>query len=154
MKYTRLYRPQTVIFDIDGTLCDVSSIRHLVDSGMKNRNFDAFHTQSVNCPTFSWVAEAAREAKAAGFRVVQVTARQQKYEPHTSWWLADKGIPSDALFMRPNGDFRPDQDVKRDILDRIIKTHDIVKAFDDNPSIVSLWSEYGVPCVVVPGWVG
>ena len=137
---------------MDGTLADVSSIRHLVAVGEKNRNFDAFHTQSVNCPPIDWVAAAARDAKNMGYRVIQVTARQEKYRPHSSWWLADNLVPSDGLFMRTNGDFRPDSEVKRDILDRLTRVYDIVKAYDDNPSIVRLWSEYNIPCVVVPGW--
>ncbi len=151
MKISRIFRPKTIIFDIDGTLCDVSAIRHLAEGATKN--FDAFHLESVNCPTIPWVTQAAHDAHNMGFRVVQVTARQEKYRASTSWWIADNLIPSDALYMRANGDFRPDYQVKKEILDRILKVYDIQKAFDDNPSIVQLWSEYKIPCVVVPGWV-
>ena len=150
MKYSTIYRPQTFVFDIDGTLADVSSIRHLVEEGQKN--FDAFHRESVNCPTIPWVTAAAHDAKGMGYRVIQVTARQEKYRPNTSWWLADNLIPSDGLYMRANGDYRPDYEVKKEILDRLLKVYDIKMAYDDNPSIVSLWSEYQIPCIVVPGW--
>lgn len=142
--------PKTIIFDIDGTLCDVSSIRHLV--GGKNKNFDAFHRASVDCPTFEWVANVAKNAKNNGFTVVQVTARQEKYRPQTSWWLADHGIPSDALYMRKDGDYRADYIVKSEILSRIAHLYDIKKAYDDNPNIVRLWEENNIRCVVVPGW--
>lgn len=151
------YRPQTIIYDIDGTLADVSSVRHHVinihnDPKFK-KNFDKFHEESVSCPPIRWVLASALDAKGMGFRVIQVTARQEKYRPHTSWWLADNLVPSDGLFMRANGDYRPDYIVKREILDRLILRYDIRKAFDDNPNVVRLWSEYDIPCVVVPGWL-
>lgn len=145
-------RPQTIVFDMDGTLCDISSIRYLVAEGEKNKNFDEFHKRSVDCPPIPWVAASARDAKYMGFKVIQVTARQEKYRAHTSWWIADNFIPSDALFMRADGDYRPDYEVKKEILDRLLLRFDVVKAFDDNPNIVKLWSEYGIPCIVVPGW--
>ncbi len=141
---------------MDGTLVDVSSLRHLVEGGPKNnykKNFDAFHLGAVNCPPIEWVRVAAQDAKGMGYRVIQVTARQEKYRPSTSWWIADNFVPSDALYMRANDDYRPDYIVKRDILDRLLKSYDIVKAYDDNPNVVRLWSEYNIPCVVVPGWV-
>lgn len=149
---SRLYRPETIVFDMDGTLCDVSSLRHLVAAGLKTRNFDEFHTRSVDCPPIKWVRQAAREASSRGLRVIQVTARQEKYRAHTSWWLADQDIPSDGLFMRPNGDFRPDYEVKNDMVNKLLRTYDIRKAYDDNPSIVQLWRELNIPCVIVPGW--
>lgn len=149
--YSRIYRPPTVVFDMDGTLADVSGIRHLV-MGEGKKDYDAFHRESVNCPPFEWVVDSAREAHRMGIRVLQVTARSERYRPHTSWWLADKAVPSDGLFMRANRDFRPDYAVKRDMLNRLLHSYDIRKAFDDNPSIVDLWAEFDIPCVVVPGW--
>lgn len=140
---------------MDGTLVDVSSIRHLVKGGPENnyrKDFDAFHRESVNCPPIDWVVESAHEAARMGFRVLQVTARQRKYIGPTSWWIAEQNVPSDGLYMRATGDFRPDYVVKREILDRLLKRYDIVKAFDDNPAVIRLWAEYGIPCVVVPGW--
>lgn len=148
-------KPKAIVFDMDGTLVNVSSIRHLVQGGPENnykKDFDAFHRESVNCPAIPWVAAAARDASGLGYRVLQVTARQHKYIGPTSWWIAENFIPSDGLYMRATGDFRPDYVVKREILDRLLKRFDIVKAYDDNPAVVRLWSEYGIPCIVVPGW--
>jgi hypothetical protein len=55
--------------------------------------------------------------------------------------------------MRSDGDYRPDYIVKKEIVDRLLIRYDIVKAYDDNPNVVKLWSEYGIPCIVVPGWI-
>ena len=113
-------RPQAVVFDMDGTLADVSSIRHLVRGG--NRNFDQFHQQSVDVPPNDHVVEMAKQAKAEGKKVVIVTARKAKYRNHTAMWLAQNDVPSDAMYMRHDKDGRPDYEVKKDILTRIHAT--------------------------------
>ncbi len=149
-------RPKAIVFDMDGTLVDVSSIRHHVIGGPENgyrKDFDAFHNDAVNCPAIPWVLNAAVDARGMGYRVLQVTARSERYRPSTSWWIAEHFCPSDGLFMRPDRDYRPDYEVKRDILDRLLLRYDIIQAYDDNPNVVRLWSEYDIPCVVVPGWV-
>ncbi len=52
-------RQPAVIVDVDGTLCDVSGIRHYVAADPRNRNFDLFHRASALCPaipgTLAWV---------------------------------------------------------------------------------------------------
>lgn len=143
-----------VLFDMDGTLADVSAIRHLVipAPGDRRKDFDAFHRASVDCPPHAWVVEAARTAKGQGFDVLIVTARKAKWRHHTAWWLALNGVPSDALFMRPDHDNRPDREVKTDILRAIRRTWTPVLAYDDNPKIVTLWESHGITTVEVPGW--
>lgn len=141
-----------VVFDIDGTLCDVSSIRHLVAEGLKTRDFDAFHRGSVDCPPIPEVAIAAQLWSDAGMPIFQVTARQEKYRALTSFWLADYKIPSDKLVMRPNGDNRADADVKREIITRLLKDYVIEIAYDDNPSIWDVWDEFDIPCIRIPGY--
>ncbi|WP_326806631.1 hypothetical protein OHB04_02245 [Streptomyces sp. NBC_01775] len=140
---------EAVIFDVDGTLCDVRSIRHLLDGP---GGFHAFHTASVDCPPHTDVVEAARAARAAGLAVLVVTARSVRYRPHTAMWLALHDVPSDAMWMRAAGDGRPDYDVKRDVLSRIRERYVPVHAWDDNPNVLALWSEESIPTTVVPGW--
>lgn len=140
-----------VIFDMDGTLCDVSSIRHHVTEG--NRDFAAFHSESVNCPPHRHVAEAAQGAHRSGLAVLIVTARKHKFRPHTAMWLALNGVPSDAMWMRANHDNRVDVEVKRDMLRQIRRSWNPVLAWDDNPSILALWEAEGIPFIRVPGWI-
>jgi phosphoglycolate phosphatase-like HAD superfamily hydrolase len=143
-------RERARIFDIDGTLCNVSSIRHFVSGG--RRDFDAFHMESINCPPHPHVVEAAQQSLADGIAPLIVTARQAKYRNVTAFWLAMHHIPSEALYMRATGDMRPDYEVKRDILARIRNRYDVIEAWDDNPNVIELWREEGIPFVLVPGW--
>lgn len=135
---------------MDGTLCDVSSIRHLVQGKVKN--FHAFHMESASCPPNLEVVQKAHDAKQAGRAVLIVTARTVEYRNVTAVWLALHGVPSDALYMRRSGDFRKDFLVKKDILSVIRKTWNPVHAYDDNPAVVQLWESEGIPATVIPGW--
>ena len=140
-----------VIVDMDGTLADVSAMRHFVRRQPKN--FDAFHAESVNVPPNPEAVRLVRMAHARGLAVVVVTARRARWRHHTAWWLALHDIPSDALIMRGDQDMRPDVEVKRDILrDFIRPAWNPVLAIDDNPAIVDLWMSEFIPTVQIPGW--
>jgi beta-phosphoglucomutase-like phosphatase (HAD superfamily) len=146
-----------VIFDMDGTLANVSSIRHHLTTfeATKRRaikHFNRFHAESVNVPPHSHVVNAAQVAKMLGHDVLIVTARKHMWRHHTAWWLAMHDVPSDALFMRGNKDDRPDFDVKKDILSTIRQAWNPIHAWDDNPSIIALWKQEGIPHTVVDGW--
>ncbi len=146
-----------VIFDMDGTLADVSSIRHYLtkyDEGKRRviKHFDNFHDESVNVPPHSHVVNAAQIAHMLGHEVLVVTARKHMWRNHTAWWLAMHDVPSDMLMMRGDEDNRKDYEVKRDMLDTLRKAYDIIHAWDDNPSIIKLWQENNIPTTVVPGW--
>ena len=142
---------EAVIFDMDGTLCDVRGIRRLIDGP---GSFHAFHTASVDCPPHRDVVDAAHAVHASGRAVLIVTARSVRYRPHTAMWLALHGVPSEAMWMRARGDGRPDRAVKRDILHRIRARFEPVHAYDDNPDVLDLWRSEGIPVTVVPGWDG
>lgn len=149
-------KPNAIIFDCDGTLVNVSSIRHhLIPTDPRftgKKNFDAFHSESVNCPPHSWVRSSFLLHEYNDIKCIVVTARQEKYRPHTSWWLSEQGLHPTEQHHRPNGDFRKDVEIKREILEDLRKRYTIVQAFDDNPAIVELWRSEGIPTTVVPGW--
>lgn len=138
------------IFDMDGTLCDVRSIRHLIDGP---GSFDAFHAASIDCPPHQWVVDKALEAHAAGRAVLIVTARKWKWRNLTAMWLALHEVPSDAMWMRGNNDPRKDFMVKQGILKQIRQYYNPVHAYDDNPDVISgVWEREHIPYTVVPGW--
>lgn len=138
-----------VIVDMDGTLCDVRKIRHLIHGP---GGFDAFHRASIDCPPHHWVLEAVQEAHEEGKAILIVTGRSWRHRNVTAMWLALHNVPSDALWMRRNGDMRKDFLVKRDILRRIRQLYNPVHAYDDNPAILDLWEQENIPFTVVPGW--
>jgi FMN phosphatase YigB (HAD superfamily) len=147
--------PDAVIFDVDGTLADVSGVRHYVMDDPKRKNFDAFHKAACYfAPANQFVIEAMNESHALGQTNFVVTARKERWRYYTGVWLRKWEAPADYLEMRRDDDARKDIEVKRDILARIRAAgFRVVHAWDDNPNVIKLWHEEGIPTTVVPGWV-
>lgn len=140
---------KAVIFDVDGTLCDVRSIRHFLDTG--KRNFHRFHQESTACPPVDVVAGLWRSIR-PGIKRVVVTAREARWYNETLWWMLLNGFEPDDMFMRPWRDFRPDWQVKADMLVELRNRYELVLAVDDNPNVIDVWTRAGIRTLVIPGW--
>jgi hypothetical protein len=140
------------LFDMDGTMTDVSSIRHHLVGA--DRNFHKFHRASVDCPPHPEVVGAAVEAHRAGIAVIICTARVETYWPETQFWLRHHlPVPYDAIYMRRKGDYRKDGIIKRELLGEMREDgFNVVRAWDDNPAVVAVWESEGIEVTVVPGW--
>lgn len=141
--------PEAVIADMDGTIVDVRGIRHLINGP---GSFHAFHMASVNCPVNQWVVDELRAHAALGRAILITTAREARYRHVSAWSLALNTVPSDAMYMRPNSDFRPDEVIKAEILAKIRLRYRPVHAYDDRPEPCALWMRERIPLTVVPGW--
>lgn len=155
----KLKKRKAWIFDVDGTLANVDSILyHIVkqhDRPEFKKNFAQFHKDSVNCPPRPEVVDMVWEAIDNNKDIIVVTARREEWRAHTAYWLKQKAnVPHDALFMRDNHDYRPDYDVKKDILDHIRLFWNVEHAIDDNPKIIKLWEENGIPTTKIGTWDG
>jgi hypothetical protein len=140
------------IFDVDGTLANVDPFIHLVRG--PNRDYDAFHEASIDAlPNFE-VVQMLNEAFFDQMHVLVVTSRKEKWRGLTSRWLANNDIGHHALYMRKDDDHRPDYEVKKDILIDIKNHWDVLHAVDDNPNVIRLWEEYGIPTTKIGDWDG
>ena len=132
-----------VIADLDGTLCDVSSILHHVQGD--DRNYAAFHAASAGCPPHVVVVEAVRAAHDAGQAVLVVTGREFVWRDLTLDWLVAHEIPYDELVMRIVGDYRPDDVIKAEMLDQLeADGWHITEAWEDSDDIIALWESRGI----------
>lgn len=138
------------IFDVDGTLVDVSAVRHHVAA--HPRRFDLFHGEAIDCPPHPVALALVRQARAEGLAVLVVTGRREEWSFHTLLWLRENGVEHDALFMRGQFDNRPDVVVKAAVLVGLRHLFEIRYAVDDNPAVVRLWEENGIPTITIPGW--
>lgn len=141
---------RAIIFDMDGTLADVSHRMHLLDG---SKDWDAFHGAMSDDAPVEAIAELARlmgKAAAAGLgidAVLVVTARHDdpRYAQMTREWLELHDIPCDRLYMRRDGDMRRDHIVKSEILQQILDDgYEPVLAVDDRPEVVAMWREHGI----------
>jgi FMN phosphatase YigB (HAD superfamily) len=145
-------KPTAYIFDVDGTLANVDPYIHLVRG--PNRDYNAFHEASIDAlPNFD-VVEMLNQAFFDQKHILIVTSRKEKWRGLTSLWLAKNDIGHHALYMRKDDDNRPDYEVKKDILVQINKHWHVVHAVDDNPNVIRLWEDYGIPTTKIGTWDG
>src|SRR5699024_7568159 len=115
-------------------------------------DYPEFHRQSQNCPPKTEIVEEVESLKKKGHKILIVTGRSDEYRPHTESWLEDNEIDVDKVYMRKSGDRRPSAEVKSEILAEIRETYDPIHAYDDDPSVIEMFGEFGVETTLVPGW--
>lgn len=146
-----LVRRKATILDVDGSLCDISTaLPHLLTPDGKD--FEAFHAASRQCPPYPEALDYARRQFDAGHTLVVVTGRNQQWRQLTIEWLDEHlGLPYDGPFCRADGDYRPGDQVKREIHAYLSHHYDIRAAIDDDERICQLWRELGLEVTVAPG---
>jgi uncharacterized HAD superfamily protein len=137
---------KTVIVDIDGTLADVRHrLHHIEVSGKKN--WQGFFEAADRDRPIRRILDQVREM-ANDHAIVIVTGRPEKYRPPTEKWLKKHNVPYEKLYMRRNGDHRPDYEAKSAVLDEIPPAN-IVLAIDDRPPVCEMWERNGIKCMLV-----
>lgn len=142
---------KAVIFDIDGTLADLSHRLHHIKSSPPN--WDAFFASCVDDRVIEPIRELVWLVDNQGYRIILVSGRSDQVRGETEAWLAGHGIPYHELHMRRAGDYRQDTIVKSEILDGILAAgHEIAFVVDDRPSVVAMWRERGLTCLQCRDW--
>lgn len=139
-----------VIFDLDGTLADISHRVHFVRNG--RRDWEAFFAACVDDLPHLHVIETFKAHLDAGHKVRVWSARSDVVRKHTEDWLDRHGIdPCFLQHMRAAGDNTPDAQLKRYWLSQELERPDIV--YDDRQRVVDMWRAEGIPCFqVVADW--
>lgn len=140
---------KTVIFDVDGTIADVEHRRHFVSQ--KPADWKSFRNSTVFDTPVQWVCDIAKRFIAQGDNVAFFSARNESErsltEKQISEWI---GEGHQGLFLRPDGDFRRDDEFKSDLADKFEEVGgkiDIV--FDDRNQVVEMWRQRGTTVVQV-----
>lgn len=143
-----------IIVDIDGTLADVSAIRHYVLRARGKKDFQSFHAAASYAPPNKHVADLVRALHAQGYAILVLTSRKEQWRYRLKVWLRKWEIPFAAIGMRGDQDGRRDDIVKADLHAAVLQMGYLpVLAIDDNPIVVQLWRQLEIPTVVVPGWI-
>lgn len=133
--------PNAILVDMDGTLAHITGRTPFEDSDV---------SQDVLCGPVADVLN-----KFSDHTVIVMSGRDDgRSRESTSKWLAANCIEFDHLFMRPAGDVRADNIIKRELYEEHIRDRfNINFVLDDRNSVVSMWRELGLTCFqVAPGF--
>ena len=82
------------------------------------------------------------------YELILVSGRGEENRRITEQWLVWNEIPFNTLLMRPKGDFRPDTEIKQEILQTLRQQgKSILFAVDDRQSVVNMWRANDVTCL-------
>ena len=148
---TEKYHVKCVLFDLDGTLCDVAHRRRYVQ--VEPKNWDAFNAACVLDKPLAHVVWVHNLILNFGYKVIYCSGRSDDFMPQTREWLTLLGVTTPDLRMRKAKDRRSDDIVKKEILDQIREDgYEPICAFDDRNQVVDMWRANGIPCFqVAPG---
>ena len=138
-----------ILFDIDGTLADITHRRHHVEGKHTRQDWKTFFAEMGDDTVNEPVADLYRTLLEAGrHELVIISGRPDNFRKLTEQWLVWNGIEFDRLLMRQADDTRPDTEIKKDILD-LLRTEgrDIAFAVDDRDCVVDMWRENGITCL-------
>ena len=136
-----------VIVDIDGTIADLTHRLHFIEQ--KPPDWDAFHAHVAADKAIFPVIAVVRALAAAEHPIFMVSGRMEKCREDTINWLRLHKVPFDALFMRPNDDYRPDTEIKNEILTKIGGPERVLLAIDDRKRVVEMWRSHGIKTMQV-----
>lgn len=133
-------KPKAIIVDVDGTVADMKDYRgpfqwDLVD---------------LDDPR-PFVIEMVENYHALGYKVIFLSGRSDVCRDLTRDWL-DRHIGFlswDELYMRKEGDYRKDAEIKEEIFwTELADSYNIVAAIDDRPMMIRRWHELKIPNVI------
>jgi len=131
--------PKVVICDLDGTLCDTTWRQEHVRKEPKD--WEAFYQGIPNDVPRHEVLEIYFDYLHQGCTGILVSGRPEKYREITEKWLHIWSIPSFVVLMRENHDARPDDIVKKQILDTYLTKENVIAVIDDRRRVLKMWEE-------------
>lgn len=140
-----------VIVDLDGTVADLSHRLHYIKPEEEHmRRYDLFYSDKLvgQDPPIKEVIDMVRKEYESGKTIIFVSGRSDICRKGTEFFLRQHiDFPWSALLMRDKDDRRPDTMVKEDFLKNQLKDYNIVKVYDDRPSVIRMWRENGLEVV-------
>jgi predicted secreted acid phosphatase len=135
---------EIVIFDIDGTLADVSERLHHIRK--KPKDWDAFFKGIPQDKAIRSMVRLCNILYESGIKILLCTGRREQDRAETVKWLAQQGVNYHELILRPNGDRRSDVIVKREMLAGIDRSK-ILFVVEDRSGVVEMWRSEGLVCL-------
>lgn len=139
------------LFDVDGTLANNDHRKHHLEKTPKD--WDAFFAGAHADPPHKHIVGLAHILMTIK-PVLFATGRVEADRVATARWLLHHGLfagrEPKRLYMRADGDHRPDHEIKLEMLAEIrANGFEPIMVFEDRNSVVKMWREAGIPCAQV-----
>jgi len=140
------------IFDLDGTLANIDHRKHYVES--KDKDWNSFYKACVNDTINQDVVRLWDHLEVQQNRLFIFSGRSDIVKDETDVWLYTNGIIPNDILMRADGDYTPDDELKRGWLYKLIAHGEFSKdeiqgVFDDRNKVVQMWRNEGLTCFQV-----
>lgn len=138
------------IFDIDGTIADITHRLHFIQQ--KPADWSAFFEAcDRDTPIHDMIDLAKHLEDDMGAEIVLITGRSDEgyCREKTEAWLDRQEMPYTYLCMRKAGDHRADNIIKGELLDSFIETYkpkpgEIAGVFEDRDQVVAMYRARGL----------
>jgi FMN phosphatase YigB (HAD superfamily) len=142
---------KVIVFDLDGTICNVDHRRHWV--AIKPKNWAAWDAGLPNDTPNDDIIWMLHTFLDQGAHIILCSGRDSRLRDATVTWLEKHKVYYDALYMRASGDNRKDSIVKVELLHDIQRDYDWPWLWvDDRDQVVKAIREQGVRVLqVAPG---
>ena len=167
-------KKDVILCDLDGTLADVNHRLHFINNPdgtkktRKESDWDSFHTECINDAPNRDVIEIMESLIRGAWmgcnicgsyerKVYFLSGRNDVVRAETVEWL-QKHVHEDwdyeeLLIMRKNGDFRPETEVKLEMVRELgLTPDDVLCILDDRQCVVDMWRANGFRCLQVDAW--
>lgn len=147
------------IFDIDGTLADITHRLHFLANKANSHRWNEFYKACVNDAPNKPVLAVLRALEKMGSEIWFFSGRSEEVREETVDWLHRYTVFSKYMFtdhpacltMRPKGDYTEDHLLKQHWLHNMLDVDRkrLVGVFDDRKRVVDMWRANGVTCFQV-----
>lgn len=139
-QYVKKAFGKIVICDLDGTVADLTHRRHFVEGDTKD--WESFFAACTDDRPFQDIIDLLWAVFHYGTQILYVSGRSDVVKTETKNWLAEHGLPLGELRMRRAGDYRPDHDIKPELI-KDIKPDQVWFILDDRQRVVDMWRKRG-----------
>ena len=131
---------RNIIFDIDGTLADPKDRLHFLEK----KDWNSFYDACLDDAPIHHVIYLLQELK-KNHRIIILTGRPERIKDKTLQWLKANNISFDEIYFRKNGDYRPDYEIKEEMLKTL--NCSIWFAVDDRKQVVDMFRKNNILCL-------
>ena len=163
-----------IICDLDGTIANIEHRLHYIKG--PNKDWASFTKACVNDEPYKDVIEILWNMYDAGrkhgerptdlqkvsdrfiyfFSGRSDVVRKETEEWLQRWVVSPSSLKNDGrpyLYMRKEGDYRPDTTIKYEMMYELkITPDDVLCILDDRQSVVDMWRKEGFRCLQVDAW--